>query len=85
MQCREAKGCGGRALGCEQTIYYGTAMVKDIGRLAWCDNNQAKLKCIRSSNNFDYGAFKWTVALVTNTSRLEKILFPIFWGLMTLR
>ncbi|KAJ8630798.1 hypothetical protein MRB53_024121 [Persea americana] len=84
MQCREAKGCGGRALGCEQTIYYGTAMVKDIGRLAWCDNNQAKLKCIRSSNNFDYGAFKWTVALVTNTSRLEKILFPIFWGLMTL-
>ncbi|XP_042024677.1 cyclic nucleotide-gated ion channel 4-like [Salvia splendens] len=28
--------------------------------------------------------YKWTVQLVTNNNRLEKALFPIFWGLMTL-
>lgn len=85
LQCRETMGCGLRMVGCEEPIYYGTAMMKDRGRLAWGGNKQARLLCLSSSEKFDYGAFKWTVPLVTNTSRLEKILFPIFWGLMTLR
>ncbi|XXG59613.1 hypothetical protein AAC387_Pa04g1666 [Persea americana] len=84
LQCRETMGCGLRMVGCEEPIYYGTAMMKDRGRLAWGGNKQARLLCLSSSEKFDYGAFKWTVPLVTNTSRLEKILFPIFWGLMTL-
>ncbi|XP_058090084.1 cyclic nucleotide-gated ion channel 4 isoform X2 [Magnolia sinica] len=84
VQCGRAKGCVATTLGCEEPIYYGTAMVKDSVRLAWAHNSQARSVCITSSDNFDYGAFKWTVPLVTNTSRLEKILFPIFWGLMTL-
>ncbi|KAG8658068.1 hypothetical protein MANES_03G116800v8 [Manihot esculenta] len=84
-QCRETHGCGLRLLSCRETIYYGTTRnVRDGARLAWADNKLARATCLDSSDNYDYGAYKWTVQLVTNNSRLEKILFPIFWGLMTL-
>ncbi|KAL9444211.1 hypothetical protein AB3S75_017400 [Citrus x aurantiifolia] len=84
-QCREMNGCDLRLLSCKEPIYYGTTdMVRDRARLAWAENKPARSTCIESSNNYDYGAYKWTVQLVTNVSRLEKILFPIFWGLMTL-
>lgn len=84
-QCREMNGCDLRLLSCKEPIYYGTTdMVRDRARLAWAENKPARSACIESSNNYDYGAYKWTVQLVTNVSRLEKILFPIFWGLMTL-
>ncbi|GMY31649.1 cyclic nucleotide-gated ion channel 4 [Fagus crenata] len=84
-QCGVANSCGLRILSCREPIYYGTTrMVKDQARLAWAENKQARSTCLESSDNYDYGAYKWTVQLVTNDSRLEKILFPIFWGLMTL-
>ncbi|OMO80444.1 hypothetical protein CCACVL1_12964 [Corchorus capsularis] len=85
-QCRGLKeGCDLRVLACKEPIYYGTSnMVRERARLAWAENRQARATCIDSPDNYDYGAYKWTVQLVTNGSRLEKILFPIFWGLMTL-
>ncbi|KAK3427055.1 hypothetical protein EUGRSUZ_F03358 [Eucalyptus grandis] len=83
--CRSTNGCFPRVLACKEPIYYGTTgMVRDGARLAWGENRQARSMCLDSSENYDYGAYKWTVQLVTNDSRLEKILFPIFWGLMTL-
>ncbi|XP_022733873.1 cyclic nucleotide-gated ion channel 4-like isoform X2 [Durio zibethinus] len=84
-QCRGVEGCDLRLLACKDPIYYGTSsMVRDRARVAWPENKQARSTCIDSPDNYDYGAYKWTVQLVTNDSRLEKILFPIFWGLMTL-
>ncbi|KAJ4981930.1 hypothetical protein NE237_032767 [Protea cynaroides] len=38
-----------------------------------------------STDNFDYGAYEWTVQLVTIDIRLERMLLPFFWGLMNLR
>ncbi|XWS11105.1 hypothetical protein CRYUN_Cryun38cG0055200 [Craigia yunnanensis] len=84
-QCRGVASCDLRLLACKDPIYYGTSnTVRDRARLAWAENSQARRTCIESSDSYDYGAYKWTVQLVTNDSRLEKILFPIFWGLMTL-
>ncbi|TXG67166.1 hypothetical protein EZV62_008441 [Acer yangbiense] len=84
-KCRETHGCDLRLLACKDIIYYGTSsMVKDGARSAWGENRPARFTCLQGSNNYDYGAYKWTVQLVKNESRLEKILFPIFWGLMTL-
>ncbi|XP_028761847.1 cyclic nucleotide-gated ion channel 4 [Neltuma alba] len=84
-QCGKTSGCGLRILSCKEPIYYGTSgMVRDRARLSWAANRQARSTCLDTSDNYDYGAYKWTVQLVTNDSRLEKILFPIFWGLMTL-
>ncbi|XVF04080.1 hypothetical protein REPUB_Repub05bG0050500 [Reevesia pubescens] len=85
-QCGGVEGCDLRLLVCkDRPIYYGTGnMVRNRARLVWAENKQARSTCIDSPDNYDYGAYKWTVQLVTNDSRLEKILFPIFWGLMTL-
>lgn len=84
-QCRFTKGCGLKMLACEQPVYYGTrSPVKDSFRLIWGESNAARTTCLQNYDSFDYGAYKWAVQLVTNDNRLEKILFPIFWGLMTL-
>ncbi|GKV42535.1 hypothetical protein SLEP1_g49926 [Rubroshorea leprosula] len=84
-QCRQIEACDLRTLACKEPIYYGTTHVmRERPRLAWAENKQVRMTCIESADNYEYGAYKWTVQLVTNESRLEKILFPIFWGLMTL-
>lgn len=72
------------ALGCQIPIYYGGGGPLDPRRVEWARNAHARASCLDSYDNYGYGAFKWTVPLVTNPSRLEKVLFPIFWGLMTL-
>lgn len=85
-QCAVAPGCGPRTLVCKQPVYYGTSqIVGDAESLIWGENKRVRSICIDSEDNFNYGAYKWTVPLVRNENRLEKILFPIFWGLMTLR
>ncbi|KAK6645859.1 hypothetical protein PHAVU_L001962 [Phaseolus vulgaris] len=84
-QCAKTAGCGLRTLCCKEPIYYGgTSIVRDKTRLSWAENREARSTCLDSADNYDYGAYAWSVQLVTNDNRLEKILFPIFWGLMTL-
>ncbi|XP_044350402.1 uncharacterized protein [Triticum aestivum] len=81
-------GCAAGALACAEPLYYGGAgrLGGAVGadRLAWGRNASARATCLDSGDNYQYGAYKWTVMLVANPSRLEKILLPIFWGLMTL-
>ncbi|KAM3382641.1 cyclic nucleotide-gated ion channel 4 isoform X1 [Capsicum galapagoense] len=84
-QCRVTKDCGLRMLACEEQIFYGThSLVKHKSRVIWGENKNARSTCLASEDHFDYGVYKWTVQLITNENRFEKILFPIFWGLMTL-
>ncbi|XP_023552664.1 cyclic nucleotide-gated ion channel 4 [Cucurbita pepo subsp. pepo] len=85
-QCRATSSCGVRVLSCKDRIFYGgkMGMGRDSARFDWASNRQPKFMCLDTADNFNYGAYKWTVQLVVNQSRLEKILFPIFWGLMTL-
>uniref|UniRef100_A0A0D9YFU7 Cyclic nucleotide-binding domain-containing protein n=1 Tax=Oryza glumipatula TaxID=40148 RepID=A0A0D9YFU7_9ORYZ len=85
-QCAQGgSGCAPGALACAAPLYYGGA-VGGVGadRLAWALDASARGTCLDSGDNYQYGAYKWTVMLVANPSRLEKILLPIFWGLMTL-
>ncbi|XP_047253063.1 cyclic nucleotide-gated ion channel 4 isoform X5 [Capsicum annuum] len=84
-QCRVTNDCGLRMLACEEQIFYGThSLVKHKSRVIWGENKNARSTCLASEDHFDYGVYKWTVQLITNENRFEKILFPIFWGLMTL-
>ncbi|MCD7464260.1 Cyclic nucleotide-gated ion channel 4 [Datura stramonium] len=87
-QCIVTKGCGLKMLACEEPIYYGTTTLvkhKNDRILMWGETSNARFTCLNNNgNNFDYGAYKWTVQLVTNENHFEKILLPIFWGLMTL-
>ncbi|KAI3702902.1 hypothetical protein L6452_28655 [Arctium lappa] len=85
-KCMEANGrCVARFLTCQHPIYYGSNnFVKDQTRLLWGLNKEARSTCLENNDDYSYGALKWTLQLVANDSRLEKILFPIFWGLMNL-
>ncbi|CAO2194902.1 unnamed protein product [Urochloa humidicola] len=90
-QCVQAGsgGCAPWALACADPLYYGgataaAAAAPGADRLAWAGNATARGTCLDSGDNYQYGAYKWTVMLVANPSRLERILLPIFWGLMTL-
>ncbi|RLN25522.1 cyclic nucleotide-gated ion channel 4-like isoform X2 [Panicum miliaceum] len=85
-QCAQAgSGCAPWALACAEPLYYGAAAAPPgAGRLAWAGNATARGTCLDSGDNYQYGAYKWTVMLVANPSRVERILLPIFWGLMTL-
>ncbi|URE41407.1 cyclic nucleotide-gated ion channel [Musa troglodytarum] len=85
QQCVATDGCRNRTVACVDPMYYGTARAAMDGeRLAWAKNLHVRSMCVDSSDNFEYGSYKWIVNLVTNPNRLEKVLFPIFWGLMTL-
>ncbi|PWA95762.1 cyclic nucleotide-gated ion channel 4 [Artemisia annua] len=84
-KCMETNGCQSRLLTCEEFMYYGTKiLVKDHTRLLWGEDRSARSTCLQDNDSYSYGVYKWTVQLVTNENRMEKILFPIFWGLMTL-
>ncbi|KAL6506961.1 Cyclic nucleotide-gated ion channel 4 [Orobanche hederae] len=84
-QCMITNGCNQRMTACQESIYFGTNdLIRQGTRFMWGENKNARSKCLENFDNFDYGAYKWTVQLVTNNNRLEKVLFPIFWGLMTL-
>ncbi|KAL8147437.1 hypothetical protein AgCh_004953 [Apium graveolens] len=60
--------------------------VKDNLRMSWGNNNDARSYCLQSSDNsqYDYGSFEWITLLVCNNSRVEKMLLPLFWGVMML-
>ncbi|XP_004510077.1 cyclic nucleotide-gated ion channel 4-like isoform X1 [Cicer arietinum] len=85
-QCHKTNGCGIQIMSCHKPIYYGSTSLwnRDRARLDWAENREARSTCLSGPDNYNYGAYSWTVQLVTNENRLEKILFPIFWGLMTL-
>ncbi|KAE8814610.1 cyclic nucleotide-gated ion channel 4 [Hordeum vulgare] len=80
-------GCASGPVACAAPLYYGGAgaAASVVGdRLAWATDDKARSVCLVSGDKYQFGAYKWTVMLVANTSRLEKMLLPIFWGLMTL-
>ena len=86
--CAGSGGCAATALACAEPLYYGGgAWGVGVGadRLGWAANAGARATCLDSGDDYQYGAYKWTVMLVANPSWLEKILLPIFWGLKTLR
>jgi cyclic nucleotide gated channel, plant len=91
-QCAQA-GCAPWALACPEPLHYGAGAATGrhawagtaADRHAWAGNATARGTCLDSGDNYQYGAYKWTVMLVANPNRLEKVLLPIFWGLMTLR
>ncbi|KAK3040311.1 hypothetical protein RJ639_028226 [Escallonia herrerae] len=82
--CRGTQVCGLRTVACQDPIYYGTSSpVRDGTRLAWGENLEARSTCLKADDDF-YGIYTWAVQLVTIENRFEKILFPIFYGIMTL-
>jgi len=41
--------------------------------------------CLDVEGPFKYGIYQWALPVISSNSLAVKILYPIFWGLMTLR
>ena len=41
--------------------------------------------CLDIHGSFNYGIYQWALPVISSNSTAVKILYPIFWGLMTLR
>ncbi|CAM8906319.1 unnamed protein product [Rhodiola kirilowii] len=82
-QCSQKKGCELGFLACNPPVYYGASSML-TARYTCFENRDARSTCLLQDDVYNYGAYTWVVQLVANTNRLEKILFPLFWGLMTL-
>lgn len=41
--------------------------------------------CLDANGPFRHGIYQWALPVISSNSITVKILYPIFWGLMTLR
>lgn len=80
--------CDPRYLGCPEPTFTGKQDSTDETRLAWAKNTNITTNCLFSGKNYngdyEFGIYYNTIAL-TEASLVNRILFPLFWGLMTLR
>ncbi|KAJ7536533.1 hypothetical protein O6H91_12G072800 [Diphasiastrum complanatum] len=83
--CKYIQDCDSSLLVCTPVIHYGKAPKYPTGNSPLSQDPTASSLC-KSSNNFDfnYGIYLWAAPLVTTTNGLQRMIFPLFWGLMTL-
>ncbi|XP_062152610.1 cyclic nucleotide-gated ion channel 2 [Alnus glutinosa] len=86
QQCDGRKNCSTLSLSCSEEICYQfqlpTGMVGDP-----CGGNSTMVRkplCLDVNGPFSYGIYKWALPVISSNSLAVKILYPIFWGLMTL-
>lgn len=83
--CGQSDACDMLMLGCSKPISYSVPFSTiDIKRSSWNKDLSLGVACFNQDGPFHYGIYKWALPLVTTRSWSEKILYPIFWGLMTL-
>ncbi|XP_024526116.1 cyclic nucleotide-gated ion channel 2 isoform X1 [Selaginella moellendorffii] len=81
----EKKGFRSSWLGCHKPISFGHAPVKGSTTSPLSINSAAFISCISNyTNTFSYGIYQPTIPLALTRNWLERISYPIFWGLMTL-
>ncbi|KAJ7546947.1 hypothetical protein O6H91_08G062000 [Diphasiastrum complanatum] len=86
IQCTATMGCNTKNLGCPEPLLYGSQFADKVAKISSLgEGSQISSVCLQAgSSNFSYGIYAWAVPLVTTRNWLERILYPIFWGLMTL-
>jgi hypothetical protein len=80
--------CDPRYLGCPEPTFTGKQISTDENWLAWAKNSNITDTCLFIGKNY-YGDYEYGIYIdvipLTETSLVNRILFPLFWGLMTLR
>lgn len=87
-QCEMHNTCNLVSLSCRKGVCYGLPLLLDMGEYS-CDNNATTTnkipECLDRNGSFPYGIYQLALPVVSSNSLVVKILYPIFWGLMTLR
>lgn len=89
QQCENNNNCDLLSLSCSKDACYRLPLPSGLDELS-CRNLTASLVsqhnpvCLDSSGPYPYGIYNGALAVVSSNSLAVKILYPIFWGLMTL-
>jgi hypothetical protein len=71
-------------MGCPVPIAFSKQPLDDINQVAWAENSNVT-SCLAGSGPFNFGIYGLSVPLVTDVIPVNKILLPLFWGVMTMR
>lgn len=75
------------SLSCSQEVCY-QSLIPDSMETTPCGGNTTnalrKPFCLDVNGTFNYGIYQWALPVISSNSLAIKILYPIFWGLMTL-
>lgn len=88
QQCDNRRNCN-ISLSCSDEICYQFMLPADaVGNPCGGANSTTAIRkplCLDVNGTFRYGIYKWALPVVSSQSATVKILYPIFWGLMSLR
>lgn len=88
QQCMRTANCN-LSLSCQEEVCYQfVSPSSTIGFPCVSGNLTSVVKkpmCLDSDGPFRYGIYGWALPVISSNSLAVKILYPIFWGLMTLR
>ncbi|KAJ7971037.1 putative Cyclic nucleotide-gated ion channel [Quillaja saponaria] len=86
QQCERTNGCNLPLSCAEEVCYQFLLPAGTIGNP--CGGNSTmvvgKPLCLDVHGPFKYGIYQWALPVISSNSLAVKILYPIFWGLMTL-
>uniref|UniRef100_A0A5B6ZRL6 Putative cyclic nucleotide-gated ion channel 2 n=1 Tax=Davidia involucrata TaxID=16924 RepID=A0A5B6ZRL6_DAVIN len=86
QQC-ERRGKCNLTLSCSEEVCYQFLLPADTVGNPCGGNSTTMLRkplCLDVNGPFNYGIYKWALPVISSNSVAVKILYPIFWGLMTL-
>ncbi|CAI9780681.1 unnamed protein product [Fraxinus pennsylvanica] len=86
QQCNRSSTCN-LSLSCSDEVCYQFLLPSGTIGNPCADNSTVVLRkplCLDINGPFRYGIYKWALPVVSSNSVTVKILYPIFWGLMTL-
>ena len=87
QQCEISGKCN-LSLSCSEEVCYQFLLpTGTIGNPCGGNSTLANRKplCLDVNGPFQYGIYQWALPVISSNSLAVKILYPIFWGLMTLR
>lgn len=90
-ECEVKNSCGLVPLACSKELCYRIPLPRGLGdyscsrNLTMAASRTSLPECLKPEGAFPYGIYSWALPVVSADSAAVKILYPIFWGLMTLR
>ncbi|CAI0453902.1 unnamed protein product [Linum tenue] len=90
QQCNLSSNCD-LSLSCSEELCFRLvlpdALAAGSGSCGGYNNSSSTNRtpmCLDMDGSFKYGIYKWALPVISSDSLAVKILYPIFWGLMTL-
>lgn len=86
QQCDSKSACN-LTLSCAEEVCYQFLLPQDTVGNPCAGNSTTMLRkplCLDVNGPYHYGIYKWALPVISSNSVAVKILYPIFWGLMSL-